>query len=692
MRNHSIGAKLLVILLLSSLVPIVLISALCLGTMRTLSAHSLAATTQLGARTSANSEAALLSMAEEYLQKISREQSLKTDLLQQRVQSELLAMADYLCELYRSAGSLPGKALPLPHQTEQGVFSAKYMLAPGVLPAWQTQQEVLLLGNAEAMLRPVQAANSMMSNVYLGTPSGISYRFSKSNAYDESYDPRLREWYLQAVLAKGAPVWTQTYVDAYGIVCATNAVAYYADTGALLGVVAVDVTLAQLQHDITQTKLGEKGYAFLVDNTGSMIVHPQMTLSGTEKASFSDTFALFSEENGLLRQPLDGVECYLAYHKLPATGWYMVIVAEVEEIVQPTVAMARHISSYVDDSRESIRAAMTSMTVQFVIVIAAAALVVIVTAACLTKTITTPLHTLVHTVNQIGKGNLELQACENGKDEIAGLAKAFNRMTHSLQQHIGEIASLAAERQRAQSELQVAARIQTGMLPAQIPVLPENCRFSLCASLQMAKQVGGDFYDYFLLDATRLCVCMADVSGKGVPAALFMARAKAQLQSCVLSHSSLSEAVEAANNLLVESNDESMFVTLFAGILDTQTGAFEYVNAGHNPPLLQRTKKGFGFLPTKKNMVLAALLGLQYPLQRIKLKPGERLLLYTDGVTEGMNASKELYGEQRLLDAVNAASQESLSGLLTRVRESLAAFVQEAPQADDITLLALEWH
>ena len=242
-----------------------------------------------------------------------------------------------------------------------------------------------------------------------------------------------------------------------------------------------------------------------------------------------------------------------------------------------------------------------------------------------------------------------------------------------------------------QKELSIATSIQMSMLPPGARLLPDRAEVQAYAIMEPAKNVGGDFYDAFFAAPDRLFVAVGDVSGKGVPAALFMARAITQLRMEAVRRRSPAAILEAVNRALCDGNDEGMFVTLFCGILDTASGQFSFANAGHNPPIFLGLDGKPEFLKVKKGLVAGIIEGSRYPLETRKLAPGESVLLYTDGVTEATNTRNELYSEERLLATVRSANVHDPHSLVDRVRASIAGFVQEAPQADDITMVALRY-
>lgn len=277
---------------------------------------------------------------------------------------------------------------------------------------------------------------------------------------------------------------------------------------------------------------------------------------------------------------------------------------------------------------------------------------------------------------------------KNG-DEIGQLAQSFEFMAHELHSYIKNLSSVTAEKERIGAELGVATKIQASMLPCIFPPFPNRHEFDIYATMNPAKEVGGDFYDFFLTDPDHLAVVIADVSGKGVPAALFMVIAKTLIKNYALVGHTPAEVFTLANAQLCEGNEAEMFVTGWMGILEISSGKFSFVNAGHNPPIIRRADGGCEYLRSRPGFVLAGMEDIHYRQVDTELHDGDCLYLYTDGVTEATNSANELYGEERLMAVVNSHSDVSPSELLPAVKADIDAFVGTAPQFDDITMLGL---
>lgn len=276
-------------------------------------------------------------------------------------------------------------------------------------------------------------------------------------------------------------------------------------------------------------------------------------------------------------------------------------------------------------------------------------------------------------------------------DEFEDLAQAFQYMTVELSEYIKNLTEVTAEKERIGAELDVAAQIQSSMLPCIFPAFPGKKEIDIYATMNPAKEVGGDFYDFFMVDDRHLAVVMADVSGKGVPAALFMVIGKTLIKDHTQPGKPLGEVFSDVNNLLCDSNSEGLFITAFEGVLDLETGEFFYVNAGHEVPYINRAGEGYQPYKVRPGFVLAGMEDMRYKEGSLTLQPGDRIFLYTDGVPEATNRENELYGNERLYRILNQNKDRTPKELLPEIKADVDLFVGEAPQFDDITMLCLEY-
>lgn len=285
---------------------------------------------------------------------------------------------------------------------------------------------------------------------------------------------------------------------------------------------------------------------------------------------------------------------------------------------------------------------------------------------------------------KITDGNLNETVNVRSNEEFAVLSDDINSTVDTLKRYIKEAD------ERIDKELEFARQIQHSALPSVFPPYPNRTDFDIYAQMYTAKEVGGDFYDFYLLGDDKLAFLIADVSDKGIPAAMFMMTAKTLIKSLVESGIEPSEAFTRANNKLCENNEAGMFVTAWLGILDLNTGLLKYVNAGHNPPLIKRNGTYFEYICSKPNFILAGMENIKYKANEIQLSPGYEIFLYTDGVTEANNINYELFGEDRLLESLNEKKELTVKQLCNKLKSDVDRFVGNALQSDDITMLAVK--
>jgi len=316
------------------------------------------------------------------------------------------------------------------------------------------------------------------------------------------------------------------------------------------------------------------------------------------------------------------------------------------------------------------------------------ALILILVYLLISRFINAPIKNLTRGVTQIELGNLDMKIDINSKDEIGQLAGAFNKMTTDLKHSIEENAREREEKKRITTELSIAREIQVSLLKNNFMEFHARNEFDIFADMVPAKEVGGDLYDFFFIDNDNLAVVIADVSGKGIPASLFMVRTKTLINN-ILYDKSPKEVLEAVNKRLCKNNEACIFVTAIFGIYNVKTGKFTFVNAGHNPPLLKKKDGFFEYIRTNPQIVLAIMNDTEYREEEITLEKGDTLYFYTDGVTEAMNSGNELFGEDRLKDALNKYRSSFPNDLIYNIKNEVDNFANGTEQADDIAMLSL---
>ncbi len=293
------------------------------------------------------------------------------------------------------------------------------------------------------------------------------------------------------------------------------------------------------------------------------------------------------------------------------------------------------------------------------------------------------------------EGNLKsdlsaVQSLVIRSNEIGQLSDDFTDLMREIDDYVEEIGTITADKKRFRTELSLASRIQESMLPSIFPAFPDRKEFDVFAVMRPAKEIGGDFYDFFLIDEDHLGLVIADVSGKGIPAALFMMAAKIILQSCAMLGRSASDVLAKTNEAICSNNEMEMFVTVWVGILEISTGKLTAANAGHEYPFLKKNGR-YEVVKDKHGLVIGAMPGVEYTEYSLQLEPGDTLFVYTDGVTEANDADKVLFGMERLEQALNRDPQADPGKQIENIEDAVGAFVKDEPQFDDLTMLCLQY-
>ncbi len=465
----------------------------------------------------------------------------------------------------------------------------------------------------------------------------------------------------------------------------TYSVPFYRTNGSqrvFAGVTTADVLLEHFAQIVASIKLRQGGYAFLLSQNGQIVSHPNKTYV------FRESIFSVAEDTGVqqwreigrhmvrggegfvrVRSPNTGLVSWLCYTPV-SNGWSVGIMFPETEILADLNAMDRG-----------------------VIWIGLAGFGLLLGAVGFLSTgVTRPIRTLARQTHEIARGNLDLVVPPiTSRDEVGDLSQSFENMRLALKEYVANLATTTAVKERIESELQIAHTIQGNFLPKRFPPFPDHTEFEIHAELQAAKEVGGDLYDFFLLDEHHLFFSIGDVSGKGVPAALFMAVTKTLMKGVAEQRLPLPQVLEKVSHELGVDNDQMMFVTLLCGILDLRTGELQYTNAGHLPPLLLRPQQPPAWVPLPKGAVLGVSDTPQYTTKTLQMAPMDTLLLFTDGVNEAINPDKNFYGDARLREFAEATTGATPKELVDGLISSVHQFASGEEQSDDITVLVLRY-
>ncbi len=378
---------------------------------------------------------------------------------------------------------------------------------------------------------------------------------------------------------------------------------------------------------------------------------------------------------------------YTGRYNSPAGLGWVAVTADAAKFHEPALLVEAEIEQTAGAMEETVEQARRSLVRNTAWIVAGTVLVVVGAATLFARTLTRPIQDLAQGAAEIGAGNLDARLTLRSRDELGQLATAFNQMAADLRHYTEELARSTAERERLVRELEIAHEIQQSFLPRSWPRVPG---IELAAMNLPARHVGGDFYDFIPLQGDRLGLLVADVSDKGVPAALFMALSRSLIRAYSVDSPDVLTALQRANAFIAMDNESMMFVTLFYAVLDPQTLHLTYINAGHNPPLLVGRDSRRLVLLKAKGVALGVVEDLPLEEHQVRLRAGDVLVLYTDGVTEAMNPQREQFGEERLQRIVGENRDLSAEALMRMVNEQIARFSSGAPQSDDITLMVVK--
>ncbi|HEV3380682.1 MAG TPA: SpoIIE family protein phosphatase [Trebonia sp.] len=654
-----------------------------------LSRYSRGVNQQLGNVASQRSKSALIAQAESYLVMLARAQANRYNASIVGIQAEVSSVASFMAGLYASQDVIPaqtGPPRPMP--------GARFLLAPGVAASAEIDREEALIGNAYFLFRHIQEVVPDIQSVYVGTQTGIYFDYSDTGGPGRGYDARTRPWYTSALSGSGV-VSTGVYRDsATGELTTTFAEAFRGPDGTVRGVAAIDVYVSSLISDLNSLRIDNTGFAFLLDNHQNFIAYTQYFSKdlGTTRASEGQYREILSSmasgESGVQRAYVNGTDYYVAYAPVQAAHWSLGVGVPYQEVVAGALAMDAAIESQTRAADAQMNAQLSDLIKRYALLMVVALAVVVAVSIWIARRITKPLTKLAAGVAEVGHGNLEAKIDIATKDEIGALAGSFNTMTEDLKTHIANLSSVTAEKERINADLRIATDVQSDMLPKVLPPYSGRDDLQIADFMKAAREVGGDFYDFFFLDEeqTKIALVIADVSGKSVPAALFMVVAKTLIKSNM--DLAPDEILRVVNNLLCVDNNSSMFVTMHYSVLQIASGTYCYASAGHNPVVIHRAdSRTVSYLDVKPAPPLGVFPNRSYECHSLTLEPGDALLLYTDGVTEAFDRKSEMYGPDRLRDDLAALIDEPAQDVVNGIYHAVENFADGEPQSDDITML-----
>lgn len=631
--------------------------------------------------------------------------------------------------------------VPLPSEADAGKLTLQLLYSEDAdREDPELKEQILRIGGLRNMILEIVEGGDTLLDCMVSLPGGASIiadRTPEGKLGQDGeilpYNAARRPWYVGA-LVHGETYFTPVNMDNYFTNYEVMAgVPVYVD-GQLAAVCGGSVNLEDLDDIVAKAQLGDQSDTCLINENGNVLYSSrtggELAMSTNELRSLKESsnpelVALVNKAleggSGFSLLNIDGEEMYIAYAPLKTIGWTQLLTISQEDLNSTAYLLAQETGTVMEKSLASSHQNARSMMILTLLIAMGLIAMAVVMSLVFADRLVKPIKKMTMRVASMHGDDMsfEVEDVYLTRDEIEVLARAFSSMSKKMRGYVREIVDITAEKQRLDTELSVASEIQTNMLPTHFPAFPERKEFDLYAVMDPAKEVGGDFYDFFMIDDDHIALVMADVSGKGVPAALFMVISKTLIKNITLAGSSTSpgEILSDVNDRLCEGNEDSMFVTVWLGILTISTGQLVSACAGHEYPVFYRRERGFTMEKDIHGTALGAFEGMQYKDMEWKLDPGDLLFLYTDGVPEATDASMELFGNERMLRALSeswklenlqrssgrteqkddpAAPQrwdyEDIQSFLTLFRGCIDDFVGEAPQFDDLTMMCFSYN
>ena len=621
-------------------------------------------------------------------------------------------VADYTGKLFADPENYPLRETSSPDKGKDGQISVQVLAEAGIdLNDPEISEKLGLIGNLSDLMAAAYA-DSNVDSCYCALPEGVMLLVDNHSAtkFDEKGEIipipiRERLWYTGAADAGKlhfTDVTTDIFTGEISIMCSLPV---YQD-GKLVAVVGADLFLNDVSAAVNAT-LYNGSFICIVNQNGHVLFSPQtegmfrvlpadqaQDLRATDNAELSDFVRDALSQNTELRLiDVDGELCYVVGSPIRNVDWAVLSIVPKALADQPAEAMLMQFNAIQSEATETFGSGMSKAVATILVLIAAVIIIAVTAAIILSKRIVKPLEAITNRVQSLGGDDLRFKMEDEYRthDEIEVLAESFSMLYGKTLEYIYEVERVTAEKERIGAELSLATRIQADMLPNIYPAFPERPEFDIYASMDPAKEVGGDFYNFFLVDDDHLCVFIADVSGKGVPAALFMMASMIILSNNAQMGKSPAQILQDTNAAICANNREEMFVTVWLGILEISTGRLTAANAGHEYPAIKNPVGVFELLKDKHGFVIGGMNGMRYKEYEIQLEPGSKLFVYTDGVPEATNGEKELFGTDRMLKALNDAPDADPQQTLHNVRAAVDGFVCDAEQFDDLTMVCVEY-
>lgn len=660
------------------------------------------------------SEEAMQDVIREALQSATALQASIADEMFNDVRNQVNVLSDYAEELLRNPDAYGAYPVYPPRAEDAGKTTAQLVQEEGIDPSDpRISPRVELMGNMSEQMITMWNNIDHLNTCLVALPEGVLIMVDncpevkiREDGSVTSIRVRYRPWYMGAAGSRKmyfSDIEKDTFSDRIGIVCSKPV---YID-GKLAAVVGADLFLDELQKAVADS-LRPGSFSVVLNQDGHVIISPVTEgVFKVQTSVFAKDLRLSSEKElaayvtdtlkggaDVRLVTIEGKEYYISGAQIPTTGWAVLSMVDREMSEQSVQEMLREHSAIQAEATLTYRTNINNIRKTRFLLLSLIFFAAISNAWILGRRIVHPLEAMTKQVGGLSSENRQflMEDTYRTGDEVEALAESFADISTKTVQYVEEVKRVTGEKERIGAELSMATNIQESQLPHDFPPYPERKEFDLYASMTPAREVGGDFYDFFLVDHDHLCMVIADVSGKGIPAALFMMIARIMIKTRIQSGETPGAALEHVNQQLLEGNDAGMFVTVWLAVFDIRTGDGLAVNAGHEHPALRRSGGAYELVKYRHSPAVAAIEDIPFRQHTFHLNPGDSLFVYTDGVPEATNRDNVLFGTDRMLVALNRRSGASPRETLDDVTDGILDFTEDAEQFDDITMLCFSYY
>ena len=624
------------------------------------------------------------------------------------LKSDVMTMQTLAQQLFSHKDTITPHPFSLPDASKNGQPTAQVLHEKGV--DYKNSKYLGVAAHMSESMIAMYKSSGKLSDCFIGLDDGtlICIDEQSANKYDKNgtlsdFPVRERPWYISAAEKKQlcfSGIEYDTYTRKLCVTCSAPVIV----DGELYGVVGADIFLDAMD-DYVKNAANSTGLLCVINNEGQVIfssdggsafkVETAANASDLRKSANTELADFVTnslkQRTDLTQITVNNKPYYAAGAPMETVGWTVVTLVDKQATEVPAQQMIDQYDEINRNAQDAFDESSAWSKTTTMVMIALLLILGSASALWVASKIVKPVETMTNDIIDGGKtGKLfEMKDIYKTNDEIEVLAQSFDDLTKKIVQYIKDITQITKEKERIGTELELARKIQADMLPNIYPAFPDRPEFDIYASMRPAKEVGGDFYDFYLIDKDHLGMVIADVSGKGVPAALFMMMSRILIKNYAMMGYSPAQVLEQTNNSICMNNKEDMFVTVWYGVLEISTGKITAANAGHEFPIIKKQGGKYELLQDKHGFVIGGMEGMKYTEYEIQLDSGEMLFLYTDGVPEATDGENKMYGTDRLLEAMNSKEHTDPLELLRSITDNVDQFVGEADRFDDMTMLAV---